>query len=198
MKVSSLDYDEGVMRIGLIRHFKVQEGLPKGWTTAAQLYAWRSRYESSQVTPAPLNLGDIHWDTCLSSDIDRAVTTAKAAFEGEIEYTPLLREAEFTPLKTGPLRLPSGLWRQLYRLVWLSGHHSQRACRDDFRSRVMAVADLLEKRCGNTLVVCHAGMMVFLALELRHRGFTGPKLRMPDHATVYLYEQTDSVPKEPT
>ena len=177
------------MRIGLIRHFKVEEGLPSGWNTAMELHEWRSRYDNSQVLRVPLDLGTGVWNACLSSDLERAVITAKAAYPGEIEFTPLLREAEFAPFQTGGLKLPTWLWRQVLRVAWMGGHKSQRACRDEFRSRVMAVADLLEARKENVLVVSHAGMMMYLSKELARRGFVGPKVRMPENARLYVYEK---------
>ncbi len=177
------------MRIGLIRHFKVEEGLPRGWRTALELHEWRSRYDTSQVISAPLDLGANPWSTCFSSDLERAVLTAKAAFPGEIEFTPLLREAEFAPFKTGSLKLPTWLWRQVLRVAWMSGHSSQRACRDEFQSRVRAVADRLEAQKEDILVVSHAGMMIYLTKELARRGFIGPKLRMPENARLYVYEK---------
>lgn len=61
--------------------------------------------------------------------------------------------------------------------------------RDEFRSRVMAVADRLEALKENVLVVSHAGMMIYLTKELALRGFIGPKLRMPENARLYVYEK---------
>jgi broad specificity phosphatase PhoE len=80
------------------------------------------------------------------------------------------------------------MWRGVFGISWALGHRSQRACRDDFRRRVTAVADLLEGAVENTLVVSHAGMMMYLSAELRRRGFLGPKLRRPRHATLYCYQ----------
>lgn len=177
------------MRIGLIRHFPVDEPLPTGWKTSAELLEWRQRYDQAEIRIGQSNLGPGGWQRCLSSDLPRAVMTAKAVFAGEIELTDLLREAEFAPFQTGSLRLPIWMWKWILRFVWLTGHRSQQATRDDFRRRVLAVADRL---CGvqeDVLVVSHAGMMAYLSAELRRRGFNGPKLRIADHATVYIYEK---------
>ncbi|HEX8281488.1 MAG TPA: histidine phosphatase family protein, partial [Chthoniobacterales bacterium] len=114
---------------------------------------------------------------------------AKAVFRGEVECTPLLREPEFAEFRTGRLRLPVPVWRWWLRLAWMTGHQSQRGCRDEFRRRVAAVADRLCALEGDTLVVSHAGMMAYLSRELRRRGFSGPKLRIAGHATAYVYER---------
>jgi len=189
-----LQFDDTLlhMRLGLLRHFPVKYGLPRGWMTAAELSHWRDQYDTSEVTPQPLELGAYIWRECLSSDLHRAVATAQAAFAGPIETTSLLREAEFAQFQTGNLRLPVGLWGWILRAAWWSGHGSQRACRDAFLRRVTAAADLLESRMDGTLVVSHGGMMAFLSAELRRRGFTGPKLRLAKHAMLYVYERNDA------
>ena len=182
------------MRIGLVRHFPVEQALPSGWKTAAELHTWRQDYDASPAIVGQTELGSLVWDECLSSDLERAVVTATAIFSGPVEKTPLLREPELAQFQTGKLRLPVWLWRWMLRISWMSGHRSQRACRDDFRRRVIAVADLLERKSGNILVVSHAGMMAYLSAELRRRGFVGPKLRIAKHATLYVYE-TNAAPR---
>ena len=177
------------MRIGLVRHFPVEHGLPTGWRTAAELQSWRQQYDMSPTIPSAADLRSTTWDECLSSDLERAVATARALFNGPIEKTPLLREPEFAPFRTGKVRLPVWMWRWILRISWVTGHRSQRACRDEFRTRVTAVADLLEQRSAAILVVSHAGIMAYLSRELRRRGFAGPRLRIAKHATLYVYEK---------
>lgn len=179
------------MRIGLIRHFQVVEQFPTGWKTAAELVEWRQRYDQAQVIVGNADLGDGRWAACISSDLPRTQITANAVFAGTIESTPLLREAEFAQFRTGNLRLPVTVWKWILRLSWMTGHRSQKGPRDEFRRRVQAVADRLCTLEANTLVVSHAGMMAYLSAELRRRGFSGPRLRVAKHATVYTYEKED-------
>jgi broad specificity phosphatase PhoE len=175
--------------IGLLRHFPVEHGLPRGWRTAAELEEWRRRYDASPVLPHKVELGAIRWDFCLSSDLDRAMATARAVFDRAIESTPLLREAEFARFPTGSLRLPVLAWKWMLRLAWLSGHGSQRRHRDHLRSRITGAADAIASRADNVLAVSHAGFLYYLSVELRRRGFAGPKLRLPECATLYVYER---------
>ncbi|MBX9787693.1 MAG: histidine phosphatase family protein [Pirellulales bacterium] len=175
------------MRIGLRRHFPIDER-PSGWRTAAELVAWRDSYDQAGAIVGAADLGSGGWQACLSSDLPRTLITAQTVFSGPIEATPLLREAQFTPFGTGGLRLPVWAWQLVLRGAWMTGHRSQRACRDNFRERVLTV---VERLCGqevDTLVVSHAGMMAYLSAELRRRGFVGPRLRIARHATVYAYE----------
>ena len=177
------------MRIGLLRHFPVAQNLPRGWKTAADLQSWRERYDMAETSVGPFDLGGIAWQTCISSDLPRASITAATVFCGEVERTPLLREPQFAPFQTGDLRLPIWVWQWVLRFSWMTGHRSQRACRDEFQGRVQAVADRLSGLGQDTLVVSHAGIMAFLSAELRRRGFVGPKLRIAKHATTYVYER---------
>ena len=180
------------MRLGLIRHFPVTEGMPTGWNTAAQLSAWRRAYELAAAQPGPADLGGIAWAHCLSSDLPRAYLTAKTVFSGPITQTDLLREAQFAEFRTGNLRLPVWGWRLLLQFTWMTGHRSQRAERDEFRRRVRALAGQLEAGPQDTLVVSHAGMMMYLSAELRRRGFSGPKFRWAQHAQVYVFQKASA------
>jgi broad specificity phosphatase PhoE len=177
------------VRIGLMRHFRVKEPLPVGWRTAGQLYEWRQNYEASEVIAGQIDAGTVMWQKCLSSDLKRAYVTAQAAHTGEILQTPLLRELDANPFRTGRLLLPIWLWRVVLHLAWATSHESQRAARDDFMKRVVAVADLLEAERENTLVVSHAGMMMYLRKELMRRGFRGPKFGLAEHARAYVFER---------
>lgn len=177
------------MRIGLVRHFPVQEPWPSGWVTSADLQQWRGRYDASEPIVGPIDVSARTWQRCLSSDLKRAFVTAQAAYPGDITPTPLLREADVPALPTGNLRLPVGGWRLLLRLAWFTGHSSQRAARDEFHRRIKASADLLEQEPVDTLVVSHAGVMFFLRKELLRRGFTGPKFGLAAHARLYVFER---------
>lgn len=162
---------------------------PTGWRTSADLLVWYERYDQAEICAGEFDLGGVAWQACLSSDLPRASITAKTVFRGEVELTPHLREARLASFGTGNLRLPARVWWWLLRLSWLTGHPSQRACRDDFQRRMHTVADRLSAAQQDTLVVSHAGMMAYLSAELRRRGFSGPRLRIARHATAYLYER---------
>ncbi len=177
------------MRIGLVRHFPVQEPWPSGWLTSEHLQRWRVRYDASEAIVRPLEVRAIAWQRCFSSDLKRAYVTAQAAYSGAIVQTTLLREVETLPLATGRLRLPLWGWRWVIRLAWLTGHKSQRPARDELHRRVRAMAELLEAEPVDKLVVSHAGMMLFLRKELLRRGFQGPGFRLAQHGRLYLLER---------
>jgi broad specificity phosphatase PhoE len=178
----------GIVRIGLLRHFPVDQKFPTGWRSSAELLVWRDRYDKAQVFAGDFDLGGVTWQACIASDMLRARITAGTVFRGDIEHTPLLREADFAEFPTGNLRLPVWLWKLVLRLTWVGGHRTQRRCRDDFHRRVVAVADRLTRLDRDTLVVSHAGLMAYLSAELRRRGFLGPKFRIARHAFAYVFE----------
>lgn len=177
------------MRIGLVRHFPVTEPWPHGWVTSADLQRWRVRYDAAEPVIGPIDVNAAAWHRCYSSNLKRAFITAQTAFRGDIIQTPLLREADVPALSTGNLRLPVWGWRMLLRLAWFTGHKSQRAARDEFQTRIKAIADLLEQEPADTLVVSHAGVMFFLRKELLRRGFAGPKFGLAAPARLYVFER---------
>ena len=176
------------MRIGLVRHFPVTEAWPSGWLTSDELQQWRTRYDAAEPIVGPIDVGS-DWQRCFSSDLKRAFATAQAAYAGAIVQTPLLREVETLPIASGRMRMPLAAWRWVFRLAWLTGHSSQRPARDDLHRRVRAMAGLLEAEAVDTLVVSHAGMMIFLRKELLHRGFQGPDFRLAEHGRLYLFSK---------
>jgi broad specificity phosphatase PhoE len=177
------------MRIGLVRHFPVREPWPRGWVTSAELQQWRVRYDAAEPIVGPIDVHATAWQRCFSSDLKRAYVTAQTAYPGTIIQTPLLREVETLPFATGSLRLPLWGWRWVFRLAWLTGHKSQRPARDDLHRRVRAAVDLLEVEPVDTLVVSHAGVMLFLRKELRWRGFNGPSFRLAAHGRLHVFER---------
>lgn len=178
------------VRIGLVRHFEVRRGWPNGWLTAAEIEQWRREYEASEVIPREVALGETPWRRCFASDLPRAYRTAQSIFRGPVKPLPQLREAEVAPFHTGRLRLPVLGWRLLVRAAWLTAHRSQRAARDMFLVNVRHVArEVLHPQSEHTLVVSHAGVMLFLRRELRALGYAGPRFTVAEHGRLYVFER---------
>lgn len=178
------------IRIGLIRHFEVNQPMPSGWLTAHDLRDWLGGYNRAGVIARPLDLGGIAWDKCLSSDLPRAYTTAQAAFSGPIRQVPELREPNIVPVPLGKLRLPLTGWRLLLHLAWLCNHSSQLPAKADMLARLRFLKkEVLSQAEENTLIVSHAGMMAFLRKELLALGFNGPRFRIAQNAKLYVFEK---------
>jgi len=179
-----------VTTIGLIRHFEVARGLPeRGLMTAADVKAWYQEYERSEVTAKEVDLGGIDWRHCYSSSAARAHQTAKAIFPGPIVAMDQLREPDIRQFDTGALKLPFGGWRWLLRLAWMTSHSSQRDVKETFLSNIDGIMETLRSRAPEpTLVVSHAGVMMFLRKAMLRRNFKGPKFGVPEPGRLYVFQ----------
>lgn len=77
------------MNIGLVRHFKVN-CYAKMFMTSDAFKQWVQQYDISDIIENKLELGNIKWHKCFSSDLSRATETSKSIFAGEIIKTGLL------------------------------------------------------------------------------------------------------------
>jgi broad specificity phosphatase PhoE len=178
------------IRIGLIRHFEVLKPMPKGWYTWNELASWREEYEQSGITPGKIDLGGISWNRCFSSDLPRAYATAQAAFAGDILQMPELREPQVGAFRTGNLKLPFPIWKWMLRLAWMGSHSSQREAKAAFMEKVRHVTqEVITKAQEDTLIVSHAGVMMFLRKELVKLGFAGPGFKIAENGKLYVFER---------
>jgi broad specificity phosphatase PhoE len=180
------------LKIGLVRHLPVLDmSMPSGLLTARDLIDWRDKYDTANIVDARLDPHDIPWRRCFSSDLPRAIRTAQQLFDGPIEQTPLLREPHVAEFATGNLRLPATLWHWVLRASWMIGHSSQQEARDEFRGRMKEFeTSVLSSIDEDTLIVSHAGVMLFLREILTRLGFTGPQYRLAEHGKLYLFERS--------
>ena len=179
-----------VIRIGLVRHLPVGMGMPSGLLTARDLITWRDSYDVAEIVNARMDPHDIAWERCISSDLPRAVRTAQQLYDGPIEQTPLLREPHVAEFSTGNLRLPAAMWHWVLRASWMIGHKSQQTARDEFRARMSELEQtVLAPNNIDTLIVSHAGVMLFMRSMLLRLGYSGPAFRMAAHGRLYLFER---------
>lgn len=177
------------MKIGLIRHFKVKRGYPNKFVTKDELLKWIEEYDASDVLENEIDLCNIDWKRCYSSDLPRAEKTAKRAFAGNVIYLPDLREIKLSPLFKRNIRLPLILHILFIRIAWLFNHKSQEDKKSDVINRINATLDKILLNEEDVLVVGHGGIMMFMQKELLKRGFTGEKFKRPENGKVYLFEK---------
>jgi broad specificity phosphatase PhoE len=178
------------MRLGLIRHFEVAFPPPKGWVSVAEMSKWIDDYEHAAVRQKPVDLGPRPWKHCISSTAQRAQTTARILYSGEIETTPLLCEPKLNQFKTGELKLPFFGWRWLLRAAWFGSHSSQIDVKRSFLANIETIADRLVEAPDDTLVVSHAGAMMMLRKALVRRGFKGPRFGIAECGRLYEFTRT--------
>ncbi|MFE7065107.1 histidine phosphatase family protein [Sutcliffiella sp. NPDC057660] len=177
------------MRIGLIRHFKVTRGYPNTRVSSEELLKWMEEYDASEVEESEIDLKNIDWKRCFSSDMPRAATTAKKAFGGDITYLKELREINLVPIFPPNRRLPLKLHLLSIRMAWLFNHKSQPVSKLDLQKQLSGTLDDILSGNEDTLIVSHGGVMMFLRKELMRRGFRGPEFKIANNGQLYVFEK---------
>lgn len=175
------------MRIGLLRHFKVN--CPhKRLMTSEEFREWSEKYEISRVIKKDVEMYGIEWDICYVSDLPRAVTTAKEVYSGNIMVDKLLREVDNAPfIHTERLKLPFEIWHICGRLAWYFKSKSQPETIEGTRKRIRQFLDQIDWSKENILIVFHGFMLYNFQRELRKRGFEGEKIRKVKNGVLYQY-----------
>ena len=179
------------MKIGLLRHFKVNCPHQK-MMTSEEFREWSNRYEHSNIIKNQVDMHGISWDICYSSDIPRAVTTAKEVYNGNIHFDKLLREVINAPfIHTKKLRLPFEIWHIFGRLAWFLKLKSQPESIKGTKKRINQFLDKIDWEQENILIVFHGFMLYNFQRELKKRGFEGPNVRHVKNGFLYEYVRED-------
>ena len=175
------------MRIGLLRHFKVNCPHAK-MMTSSEFREWSEKYEVSKVIKKKVDMYDIEWDICYASDLPRAITTAKEVYSGNLKIDKLLREVDNAPfINTDKIRLPFEVWHVCGRLAWFFKSKSQPETRIQTKKRIKDFLDRIDWSKDNVLIVFHGFMLYNFQKELRKRGFLGEKLKLVKNGVLYEY-----------
>lgn len=175
------------MRIGLLRHFKVN--CPhKKMMTSKEFREWSEKYEVSKVIKKKVEMYGIEWETCYASDLPRAVTTAHEVYSGNVMLDKLLREVDNAPfIHTERIKLPFEVWHICGRLAWYFKSRSQPENRTETIKRINEFLDRIDWSQENILIVFHGFMLYNFQKELRKRGFKGEKLKLVKNGVLYEY-----------
>lgn len=181
------------MRIGLIRHFKVDYH-KKFFMTSKQFKEWEKNYNNSDVIKKDVELLGIKWDKCYSSTLIRAIITAKYVYKHDIVKTDLISETIIDPIFKSDFKLPYWFWAVGGRIAWLCNHKSQEENKAITNYKAKRFVDVLQdeaKKDGkeNILIVTHGFFMYSLQKELKKRGFIGKLVRGPKNGILYLYKK---------
>ncbi|MDF2511127.1 MAG: hypothetical protein K0S04_993 [Herbinix sp.] len=187
------------MRIGLLRHFKVN--CPhKKMMTSKEFREWSEKYEVSKVIKNKVEMYGIEWDICYASDLPRAITTAKDVYCGNLIIDKLLREVDNAPfIHTERIKLPFEIWHICGRLAWYFKSKSQPENIKQTRQRINEFLDRIDWSQENVLIVFHGFMLYNLQKELRKRDFEGEKVKIVKNGVLYEYireEQKDVLADE--
>ena len=109
------------MKIGLVRHFKVNHPFPKKFlVSGAEVIKWFEEYELAELEYTEVDLLGIEWERCYSSPLNRAVKTAGSIYVGEIIQLSELKELEALPFVRKSIRLPFMVWAIYVKMKSLS------------------------------------------------------------------------------
>lgn len=175
------------MRIGLVRHFKVN--LKKSrFMTSKEYNEYVKRYDISDVIPNEVVI-DKEWDKCYCSSMSRAITTAKTVYHGEIIITDKLVEIPAAAWRDSNVRLPYYLWAVLSRIAWLRNHMSQPEGRRITIKRINEIIEtILTEKDKNILIVSHAGTLYEIQKILIKKGFRGEYFLKARNGKLYDFE----------
>lgn len=181
------------MRIGLIRHFKVNCH-KNFFMTSKEFKIWEENYNKSDIIRNNVELMNIKWNKCYSSTLVRALETAKDVYKGNIVKNDLIRETIIDPIFKSNLKLPYWFWAVGGRIAWYFNHSSQEENKIITKNKAKKFVDILEKEAKdegveNILIVTHGFFMFSLQKELKNRGFYGKLVSTPKNGTLYLYKR---------
>jgi len=175
------------MRIGLIRHFKVDLEITK-FMTSKEYNEYMAHYDKAGVIVNELVI-DKDWDKCYCSNMSRAITTAKTVYHGEIIISDKLMEIPTAAFINTKFPLPYLLWGVLNRFAWLGNLVSQPEKKLATLKRVNEILDtILKEESCNILIVSHAGALHEIRKILIKKGFRGERFLGARNGKLYVYK----------
>lgn len=176
------------MKIGLVRHFKV-DIVKNRYMTAAEYDKYSSDYDVADVIPNEIVI-DKEWDKCYCSSLPRALKTARTIYHGDITPTDNLREIPASAIFKLKFHLPYSLWAILNRIAWVRNHSSHPEGRTKTLKRINEIIETIFLQDEeNILIVSHAGTMYEIQKILRGRGFRGKGFITAKNGTLYVFEK---------
>ncbi len=163
------------MKIGLIRHFKVDYEILKRCNSREYIEEY-VKYEQSGIMQPHSIPGVKGYSACYSSTSRRALETARLVYKNQIISTPALVEIPLYPLFNTRKRLPVKMWHFINRIAWFYNSSKMPETRIETKKRAGKFLDtLLDSHAptGNILPVSHGFFIITLHIELLKRGFKG-------------------------
>jgi broad specificity phosphatase PhoE len=176
------------MKIGLIRHFKVDFTPSKKYYSAEEFSDAMDRYENSPIIINPLITHNTGWDICYCSTISRAAETAKNIYNNTIVYSDLIVEVPIAPFTKRKIRLSSFFWHLGGRIAWYRNHCSQPETRKETLCRINNFIDELSgKNYNSVLLVTHGFFMRVFVEQLLKIGYNGKIDLRPENGKLYIF-----------
>lgn len=178
------------MKIGLVRHFKVNVKPGEGGLSSAEFEMAMNNYDNADVIPNNLNIRENDWDICYASTLPRAIKTAKTIYGGEIITTDLIREVPILPFTKRNFVLPAFFWHMAARIAWLKNKPSQPEGKHETENRINKFLEIIDSSgYEKILVVSHGFFMGSLFKILLKKGFKGEMDFRPRNGKLYILEK---------
>lgn len=175
--------------ISLIRHGKPTI-TPQGWIGGHDLPQAINRIQSAKIASDSFPTGDVQVlvqsaKLVFTSDIPRTMHSAQI-LEPTIPPVsdPIFREVDFWLECPINIRLPFHIWLFLDRLLLSLGCSSHAQSQAHIKKRVKRAAELLEQQsyeASSVVLVGHGITNLFIARELKKRGWCGPRIPKMEH-----------------
>lgn len=177
------------MKIGLIRHFKVKYNYPfnmRGTTIEKEM----EKYDNNDLETKPVDLLDLKWNMCFSSDLSRAMRTAQSIYKGDIVISEKLREVEISD-RINSSRFPVPFLFFKERVRWLANWGVHPESYGETLNRADEIVKYVISRFGdkNVLIVSHAFFILAMQKILFRNGFEAKKIIYPRNAVLYLFSK---------
>lgn len=178
------------MRIGLVRHFKV-DLKRRSFMTSKEYNEHMFNYDRAGVIPNELVV-DKYWERCYCSSMERAKITARTIYHGEIITTDKLVEIPTAAWINLRFKMPYHFWAIFARFAWIRHHITQPESRSSTIKRLNEIVDIILKENdykSNILIVSHAGALYEIKRILRKKGFRGKGFLTAKNGELYIYDK---------
>lgn len=184
-------------QIVLIRHGKPTDVMTER-IAGCDIGRWIEHYDTRGITrdiepPKCVREAGSNAQYIVTSDLRRAVESAAwIAGTKKVHSDHELREAGLPPSLNIPIRLPPATWIPLARAVWWLDWCDSEETVQTARQRAGRVANRLVELAAefsSVMVVGHGMFNRFLATQLLHRGWKGPRTVFAPHWALARYEQ---------
>jgi len=177
------------MKIGLIRHGKVQHRDPF-LTTAEEFEASRKKYYEASIETFKLTISPEAFPVCYVSSLKRTQDTAKIIYTGNFITTPELIEIPNRAFFLVHVRIPTFIRSAGGRIAWFINSKKVPETRKDSNERAAKFLDsMLKETDKDVLLVTHGFFMKSLSHELKKRNFKGHLPFSVPNVKLYVFER---------
>lgn len=176
------------MKIGLVRHFKVDTDYPENVDLLAY-NSWVKIYDQLDVIENPVDLRGESFDTCYTSNLKRAYTTAETIYSGDITRTDSIKEVDLSFVEEVGGKRSVVEWGRMSTENWKENNGISREKIEDSETRVVEFLDRILEEDKNILIVAHELIITVLYRELLERGFAGESALGAENGRLYLLEK---------